>query len=80
VRIINLVLIIILSIPFLYVLGIVASDADMLGPISVGTYIIELNQVSDLGRSLASKTEKLMHKEIDFVLLLASKTNFRGLI
>ena len=73
--IIKLILLIILIVPFLYITGIVVSNVDILGPISVGTYIIELNQVSEFGRSLASLTEEVMHREIDFVLFLASKVN-----
>ena len=73
--IIKLILVIILAVPFLYVTGIVVSSADMLGPISVGTFVLEPNQVSDLGRSLTSATEALLHREIDFVLSLASKAN-----
>ena len=73
--IIKLILLIILIVPFLYITGIVVSNVDILGSISVGTYIIELNQVSEFGRSLASLTEEVMHREIDFVLFLASKVN-----
>ena len=73
--IIKLILVIILAIPFLYITGIVVSSADALGPILVGTFVIELTQVSDFGRSLTSVTEALMHKEIDFVLSLAFKAN-----
>ena len=73
--IIKLILVIILAVPFLYVTGIVVSSADMLGPISVGTFVLEPNQVTDFGRSLTSATEVLMHREIDFVLSLASKTS-----
>jgi len=75
VSIIKLILVIILAIPFLCVTGIVVSSADVLGPILVGTFVIEPNQVSDFGRSLTSATEALMHKEIDFVLSLTSKVN-----
>ena len=73
--IIKLILLIILIVPFLYITGIVVSNVDILGPISVGTYIIELNQVSEFGRSLSSLTKEVMHREIDFVLFLASKVN-----
>ena len=73
--IIKLIFLIILIVPFLYITGIVVSNVDILGSISVGTYIIELNQVSEFGRSLASLTEEVMHREIDFVLFLASKVN-----
>ena len=73
--IIKLILLIILIVPFLYITGIVVSNVDILGPISVGTYIIELNQVSEFGRSLSSLTEVVMHREIDFILFLASKAD-----
>ena len=73
--IIKLILVIILAVPFLYVTGIVASSADILGPISVGTFVLEPNQVSDFGRNLTSATEGFLHKEIDFVLSLAPKVN-----
>ena len=73
--IIKLIFVIILAVPFLYVTGIVVSSSDVLGPVSVGTFVLEPNQVSGFGRGLTSATEALLHREIDFVLSLASKAN-----
>ena len=73
-RIFNLFLLAVLMVPFLFVVGIAASSADTLGPVSVGGYYINFNNVARVGERLKAATEGLAIKEVDIVRKIICNT------
>jgi len=66
-RLINLSILAIFIVPFLFVMGTIASEAATLGPIAVGSSQIELSSIGRVGESLRALTEPLAIKEINLI-------------
>jgi hypothetical protein len=54
-----------LVMPFLFVIGTVASSAAVMGPISVGSHYIPVDNIASMGKILKSATEGIVFMEID---------------
>lgn len=51
--------------PFLFVAGTIASSAAAIGPVSVGSYYIPIDNIASIGKSLKSAAEGIVLMEID---------------
>jgi hypothetical protein len=64
---IKFTLILLLVMPFLFVMGTVASSAETIGPVSVGNYDINVQDIAFFGKNLKQATEGVVMMEIDIV-------------
>lgn len=62
--VIKLLLLVILLVPVLFVMGTIASSADILGPFPVGAYQDAFYNIAQAGKGLRAATEGLATKEI----------------
>lgn len=66
-RPIKLFLFISIIVPFLFVMGTIASEATSLGPITIGTSHVELSSIAQAGKALKVATGDLTMKEISLI-------------
>jgi len=66
-KLINLSILAIFIVPFLFVMGTIASEAATLGPITIGSSQIELSSIGRAGESLRALTKPLAIKEINLM-------------
>jgi hypothetical protein len=64
---IKLTLILLLIMPFLFVMGTIASSAETIGPFLVGNYNINVRDIAVFGKNLKRATEDIVMMEIDIV-------------
>jgi len=64
-KIVKLIIIILLLMPFLFTIGTIASSAETIGPVSVGNYNIQTKNIAIFGKGLKSATEGIVMLEID---------------
>ena len=64
-RIFKLILIAVLIMPFLFVMGTIASSAEIIGFHSVGNYSIQTGNIAAFGKGLKEATEGIVMMEID---------------
>jgi hypothetical protein len=62
---IKFTLILLLVMPFLFVMGTVASSAETIGPVSVGNYNINVRDIAYFGKKLQRATDGIVKMEID---------------
>ena len=51
--------------PFLFVMGTIASSVETIGPVSVGNYYIQVKNIAIIGKKLKAATEDVVMMEID---------------
>lgn len=61
---IKLLIFAVLLVPVLFVIGTMASSADMIGPLPAGVYHEELHNIARIGEGLTAATGDLAAKEI----------------
>jgi hypothetical protein len=66
-RIFKILIMLVFIMPFLFTVGIMASSADSLGPVSIGSYSIDTDRIVLFGDNLKNLTEKFVLMEIDLV-------------
>jgi hypothetical protein len=62
--IIRYILVILLIMPFLFVIGTIASSADIISPVSVGDYNVRVKDIAAFGNALKSTVEGIFMIEI----------------
>ena len=62
---IKIIFMLLLIMPFLFVAGTIASSAAAIGPVSVGSYYIPIDNIASIGKSLKSAAEGIVLMEID---------------
>jgi hypothetical protein len=70
IRLVRLFILIIFIVPCIFTIGTVASQAYVLGPISVGSHYVDFYKISHAGENLRVATEGLTRKEIAILLRL----------
>jgi hypothetical protein len=66
-RILRIILLVLLIMPFLFVVGTIASSADQLGTVSIGSYNLQPQKIAEFGNGLISATEEVVAMEIGLV-------------
>jgi hypothetical protein len=64
-KIVKLIFLLLLIMPFLFVAGTITSSAEVLGPVSVGSYNLQTQDIAAFGDRLKSATEEIVMLELD---------------
>ena len=66
-KILRIILLVLLIMPFLFVVGTIASSADQLRTVSIGSYNLQPQKIAEFGNGLVSATEEVVAMEIGLV-------------
>jgi hypothetical protein len=66
-KILRIILLVLLIMPFLFVVGTIASSADQLRTVSIGSYSLQPQKIAEFGNGLVSATEEVVAIEIGLV-------------